>query len=197
MELLNMDINQNPLFDTFKDDVEQARLSLASLQMKYLEGIEKIKFNAESLNDKVSEFEKIINNKLNLITDKVFVKQIQKKISDHLIVNENSISYEEATSVYEKFSSDVDDIINSRIPNWVSSLFYTFNSNWRRIVYTEIMENYLILYTYVCEQKAIANNIESKMLDLKNEYQLEANAIVSELLSSIRSAISNLIYDDI
>lgn len=191
MDLIDIDINHNDLLDTIKLKVGETKNSLLALQRNYLRSIESIKLGANNLMDSVKAFEDLINGKLNLITDKVFVKQIKKRISEEFAISNRNITYEEANNAYEKFSSDINDIINSSVPVWVSSVIYTFNQNWRKAVYTTIMENYLILYTYVCEQKFIASNIDQKIQELNEKFYLEANARVGDLLSFIQHEVNN------
>lgn len=194
MDLIDIDINHNDLLDKIKVKVGEIKNSLLALQRNYLRSIESIKLGANNLMESVKAFEDLINGKLNLITDKVFVKQIKKRISEEFAISNRNITYEEANKTYEKYSSDIDDIINSRVPVWVSSVIYTFNQNWRKAVYTAIMENYLILYTYVCEQKFIASNIDQKIQELNEKFNLEANDRVGDLLSFIQHEVNNNLY---
>lgn len=194
MDIIDIDVNHNDLLDKIKLKIGEIKNSLLALQRNYLQSVESIKLGANNLMKSVKAFEDLINGKLNLITDKVFVKQIKKRISEEFAVSNRNITYEEANESYEKFSLDIDDIINSRVPVWVSSVIYTFNQNWRKAVYTAIMENYLILYTYVCEQKFIASNIDHKIKEINEKFNLEANAVVGDLLSFVQNEVDNNLY---
>lgn len=195
MGLLDLDIGRSMLPDDIQSRVEQTKEDLLLLKQNCLQGIQRVRDSNEILKNSADEFEKQINETLNRITDKVFVKQLNKMSSSSAALQTSNMSYEQACRIYEQFVSDVEAVVRSRIPTWMSSVIYTFNPNWRKEVYSNIRDNYLLLYRYICEQKSTFESKQREIVVAMDRIRTQAKESVDQLLSLITVIVSRYTLD--
>lgn len=121
----------------YKIDIEQRCRSYH----QFLEGAADQKKEVISSCQKLREW---VTEKYRSIQDPVFVKQAKALQNTPVISSCRNID-----EACQKYSNDIECVLKSRIPTWLSSVCYAFSHNWRKVVYEEIIKNYIYIERYI------------------------------------------------
>jgi hypothetical protein len=139
----------------------------------------------ESLIENCSRLIDWANEQTQKIKDLVFVKQARPFMDTGVDMPRANIE-----EVCHKLEEDVDCIVNSRIPAWLSSVCYVFSHQWRKVVYEEIIKNYVFIVKYAEKEKmrastAFDNNIDSQKAVTRNEIIAQINSLFKDIRQQV------------
>lgn len=178
---------------------QQLDLITDEIISRYKSEIElKCRSHYQFLADAADKKKEIINNcqklrqwvaeKYRSIQDPVFVKQAKSLQNSSLVSSCSNID-----EACKKYSDDIECILNSKIPNWLSSVCYVFSHNWRKVVYEEIIKNYLYIEKYIDKEIEQAEERYQHSVSVRfnfDKQQLEK--LIPKLLQEINQSIINI-----
>ena len=135
--------------------------------------------NCKNLND-------AINNEYKKIQDPVFLKQMKLLKSSAYCLNESF----DLKDAYDQYISDVNCIIESIIPDWLSNLCFVFNHKCRQAVYENIIKNYVLISLYLdFEINKTRNRFNDNILAIEEEYKKKVMSEYNKLINKIENKI--------
>lgn len=158
---------------------------LESICRTYFAFLQEQETKRNSMVDNCSKLIDWANGQIHMIKDSVFIKQAKTFIDTGVELTEISID-----AACRKLEEDVDCIINSRIPPWLSSVCYVFSHQWRKVVYEEIIKNYVFIVKYAEKEQAEARKtfdreIDSKKLATREVIIAQTNALFQDIRQQV------------
>ena len=115
----------------------------------------------------------------------VFIKQAKRFMDTGVDMPGGNIEV-----VSRKFEEDIDCIVYSRIPPWLSSVCYGFSHQWRKVVYEEIIKNYVFIVKYAEKETqgakvTFSKNIASKKEAVRNAIVVQINSLLKDIRQQV------------
>lgn len=125
------------------------------------------------------------NEQTQKIKDSVFVKQAKPLMNTGVELPSGNIN-----EICSKLEDDVDCIVNSRTPLWLSSVCYVFSHQWRKVVYEEIIKNYVFVVQYAEKEiagakVAFSKNIAAEKQNVKNKILEQVTSLLQDIHQQI------------
>lgn len=180
-----MDIESVLSNQTVIDMIDRKKDTLESICRTYFAFLQEQEAKRDTMVDNCSKLIDWANEQTHRIKDSVFIKQAKTFMDSGVGLTETSID-----TACRKLEEDVDCIINSRIPPWLSSVCYVFSHQWRKVVYEEIIKNYVFIVKYAEKEQAEARKtfdreIDSQKSATRNEIIAQANALFQDIRQQV------------
>lgn len=120
------------------------------------------------------------------IKDPVFKKQAQMLQTKKFQTTTANID-----DACKRYLDDVECILKSKVPLWLSSICYAFSHNWRKRVYEDIIENYIYIEQYIAQEIRRANEATVNTI---NNYNTQSKNALKKINQALISNISDIVY---
>lgn len=159
--------------------------TLESMCRSYFSFLQEEEAKRDTLIENCSKLIDWANEQTHKIKDSVFIKQAKPFMDTGVDMPRGNIE-----EVCRKLEEDVDCIVNSRIPPWLSSVCYVFSHQWRKVVYEEIIKNYVFIVKYAEKETVGAKttfdkNIESQKAVTRNEIIAQINSLFKDIRQQV------------
>lgn len=128
------------------------------------------------------ELRKWAEEQYRLIKDPVFIKQAQT-----LQTKRFQTTTEDINDICNRYKDDIECILKSRVPLWLSSVCYAFSHNWRKRVYEDIIEKYILIEQYIAQE--ILKTQETRANTI-NTYNVQSKTELKKINQTVINAIS-------
>lgn len=165
--------------------IENKKNMIEDMCRSYFVFLQKEEEKRNSLLENCSKLIDWANAQTHKIKDSVFGKQAQYYVNTG--IDMPNVTIDEACS---KLEADINCIVASRIPPWLSSVCYIISHQWRKVVYEEIIKNYVFIIKYAekesnCARSEFEINIEKKKLLVKNEIATQINVLFKDIRQQV------------
>lgn len=166
--------------------VDNASKRMEELSREYFDLINQYKQERDQAINNCNVISDSINSEYKKIKDPVFEKQMKLLKTSTYSIDD----FFDVETSYAQYISDIQCILQSKVPPWLSSLCFTFNHKWRQVVYEEIIKNYIKISLYIDNELERAKeickqSISNKELEFRKKILLEYNNLTNEIKTEI------------